>query len=379
MALFSSALPDFPWDTLVPDRKRAALYPGGVVDLTIGTPVDDVPEVVQNALLNSANAHGYPPNMGSKQLIDSISQWLQTERGISSEVAILPTLGSKEMIALLPAMLGLDSTHKVAFPLCAYPTYDVGAKLAGAGTVTIDTDTDPNMWPADIDLLWLNSPGNPDGHVLDRQQLKRIINWARSKDVIVASDECYASLTWDVSEAPSVLNDEVCGGDPSGLIVLYSLSKESNIAGYRAAFVAGDPNLLGPVTELRKHAGFIMPGPVQNAMIAALGDRQHVVFQKELYRCRREKLLAALTEAGLQNDPCSVAGLYLWAGHPAGFDAWTLTHAFAELGIVVAPGTFYGESGNQRVRISLTASDTDIDEAARRIKQFGMVLERINY
>ncbi|MFC5370621.1 succinyldiaminopimelate transaminase [Arcanobacterium bovis] len=373
MALFGDALADFPWDTLVPIRERAALYPGGIVDLTIGTPVDDVPQCVQQALLESANAHGYPPNVGSAQLHEAIRRWA-SERNIHCEMSVLPTLGSKEMVALLPAMLGMDSLHKVAYPLCAYPTYDVGARLAGADAVALDTSSDPAQWPADIDLLWLNSPGNPDGHVLNVEQLVRIVAWARAHNVVIASDECYSALIWDVDEAPSILDERVCGGDSRGLIALYSLSKQSNMAGYRAAFAMGDPSLVDPIVELRKHAGFMMPIPVQRAMVAALADSEHVRVQREVYRRRREKLVAAVEAAGLENDPSSVGGLYLWVSSAEGSDAWTLTEAFARIGIVVAPGTFYGSAGEKHIRISLTASDADIASATLRLRELPQAL-----
>lgn len=373
MALFGHALADFPWDTLVPIRERAALYADGVVDLTIGTPVDDVPRCVQQALLESANAHGYPPNVGSPQLLGAIHKW-GLERNIHCDISVLPTLGSKEMVALLPAMLGMDSRHKVAYPLCAYPTYDVGARLAGADAVALDTSSDPAQWSADIDLLWLNSPGNPDGHVLNVEQLVRIVAWASAHNVVIASDECYSALVWDVDEAPSILDERVCGGDSRGLIALYSLSKQSNMAGYRAAFVLGDPSLVDPIVELRKHAGFMMPMPVQRAMVAALADSEHVRAQRDVYRRRREILLAAVQAAGLENDSASVGGLYLWVSSKDGSDAWALARAFAQLGIVVAPGTFYGAAGERHVRISLTASDDDIATAAHRMREFAQAL-----
>jgi len=426
MGLLGARLPDFPWDSLVPVRERAAAHPDGVVDLTIGTPVDSVPSGVRAALDAASDAHGYPLTVGTAELRAAIRGWLERRRGVRAETGVLPTIGSKEMVALLPSLLGLGSADAVGFPRASYPTYDVGARLAGAKPVPVDTDADPSTWPA-MSMLWLNSPGNPDGHVLGVERLRAILAWARERGVVVASDECYAELAWDVPEAPSILDERVCDGDVAGLLCLYSLSKQSNMAGYRAAFLAGDPAMIGPIAEIRKHAGFLMPGPVQAAMTWALGDDAHVAEQRAVYARRREKLLAVLDAAGLVNDPLSVAGLYIWAaakrpggaaGDPvggvagdfgadaaggvdtvvddSGADAaggvagsnhdggsvveaptgWDIVRACAELGIVVAPGDFYGEAGRDHVRISLTATDSAIDEAVRRLPRLPEALLR---
>lgn len=424
MGLLGAQLPDFPWDSLVPVRERAAAHPDGVVDLTIGTPVDSVPSGARAALDAASDAHGYPLTVGTAELRAAVRGWLERRRGVRAETGVLPTIGSKEMVALLPSLLGLGSADAVGFPRASYPTYDVGARLAGAEPVPVDTDADPSTWPA-MSMLWLNSPGNPDGHVLGVERLRGILAWARERGVVVASDECYAELAWDVPEAPSILDERVCDGDVAGLLCLYSLSKQSNMAGYRAAFLAGDPAMIGPIAEIRKHAGFLMPGPVQAAMTWALGDDAHVAEQRAVYARRREKLLAVLDAAGLVNDPLSVAGLYIWAaakrpggaagGSAAGGDSvadaggdvdamvgdsgsdvgggvagsnhdggsaleaptgWDIVRACAELGIVVAPGDFYGEAGRDRVRISLTATDSAIDEAVRRLPRLPEALLR---
>ena len=276
MPLYSSELPDFPWDSLTPVRERAAEYPGGAVDLTIGTPVDPVPDALQEALCERSDTPGYPPTIGTLELRDAISGWLVRRRGVAPAPGVLPTLGSKEMVALLPAFLGLGEGDVVAFPEVAYPTYDVGARLAGATPLPLDTEADPASWPAGISMLWLNSPGNPNGHVLGVEQLRAIVAWARENGVVVASDECYGELPWDVSEAPSILDARVCDGDYTGLFCLYSLSKQSNLAGYRAAFIAGDPERIAALSEVRKHGGFLMPAPVQHAMAVGLNDDRHV-------------------------------------------------------------------------------------------------------
>jgi succinyldiaminopimelate transaminase len=290
---------------------------------------------------------------------------------------VLPTVGSKELVALLPALLRLGAGDLVAHPAAAYPTYDVGARLAGAEPVATD---DPAALLAGPDgdrvrLVWLNSPGNPDGGVLGVEELRAVVEAARAaaartgRPVVVASDECYAELAWDEPWAsagvPSVLDPRVTGGDVSGLLALYSLSKQSNLAGYRAAFAAGDPALVADLLATRKHVGMIVPAPVQAAMAVALGDDAHVAEQRERYRARRSALLGALVGAGLVVDR-SAAGLYLWARPATGDDdCWATVGRLAERGILVAPGSFYGAP--RHVRVALTGTDERIAAAAARL------------
>ena len=373
------ALPDFPWDSLRPYRERAAEHPDGVVDLAVGTPVDPTPEIARNALSAAANAPGYPTTVGAPVVRAAIIEWMERRRGVGglSDDEVIPTIGSKESVALLPLHLGVGPGDLVLHPRAAYPTYDVGARLVGATPVPVDTDADPATWEvaddARVAIVWLNSPGNPDGHVLDAEQLARIVAWARGRSAIVISDECYAELAWespwDAEPIPSLLDPRVGGAaGRTGLLALYSLSKQSNLAGYRAAFLAGDADLVGAVTEVRKHTGMLVPTPVQAALVAALGDEAHMEVQKEVYRERREVLVEATAAAGLVNDPASVAGLYLWLRGPESMSAYELVGAFAELGIVVAPGDFYGEAGAGRVRMSLTDTDERVEAAAARLR-----------
>ena len=296
------ALPDFPWDSLRPYRERAAEHPDGVVDLAVGTPVDPTPEIARTALSAAANAPGYPTAIGASVVRAAIIEWMGRRRGVEdlSEAEVIPTIGSKESVALLPLHLGVGPGDLVLHPRAAYPTYDVGARLVGATPVPVDTDADPATWnvanDARVAIVWLNSPGNPDGHVLDAEQLARIVAWARERGAIVISDECYAELAWespwDAEPIPSLLDPRVGGAaGRTGLLALYSLSKQSNLAGYRAAFLAGDADLVGAVTEVRKHTGMLVPTPVQAALVAALGDEAHMEVQKEVYRERREVLV----------------------------------------------------------------------------------------
>lgn len=360
------ALPDYPWDTLVPYAERAGRHPDGVVDLSIGSPVDPTPGLIRRALDAATDSHGYPPTTGTPELRRAIAAWWRRRRRVEvAEGAVLPTIGSKELVALMPFLLGLGEGDVVVQPAAAYPSYELGASVAGATTVAAD---DPDAWPDSTRLVWLNSPGNPDGRVLDVERLTAAVRRARELGAVVASDECYAELGWEdpwaAGTVPSVLDPRVVGDDHAGVLALYSLSKQSNLAGYRAAFVAGDEALVARLAGIRKHLGLMVPGPLQAAMIAALGDDEHVVEQKERYRGRRRTLRSALEGAGYRVDG-SEAGLYLWVTR--GEDAFTTLGRLADLGILGGPGTFYGTAGVQHVRLSLTATDERIAAAARRL------------
>ena len=365
-------LPDFPWDSLAPYKARASAHPDGIVDLSVGTPVDPTPELVCRALAEAANAPGYPLTVGTLDLRTAICEWFARRRGVPGLTPdqVLPTIGSKELVAWLPTILGLRSGDVVGIPAVAYPTYDIGARIAGASTVVAQslTSLGPLTSSTTPKLLWLNSPGNPNGQVLGVEHLRKVVRWAREHGVVVASDECYAELDWRDGQhgttTPSILHPDVCDGDHQDLLAVYSLSKQSNLAGYRAAFVAGDAALVAAILEVRKHAGMIMPAPVQHAMTVALRDDAHVERQRAAYRRRREQLLAAVGRAGLRVDH-SEAGLYIWATR--GQDCWTTASELADLGILVAPGSFYGPQGDRHVRIALTATDERIAAACARL------------
>ncbi|MFV2197001.1 succinyldiaminopimelate transaminase [Nocardiopsis sp. LOL_012] len=357
-------LPTFPWDRLTPYKRTAAAHPDGIVDLSVGTPVDPVPGLVRRALTDASDAPGYPATWGTPRLRDSISGWLERRHGVRvAEGAVLPTVGSKELVAHLPAQLGLGPGDTVVHPELAYPTYDIGARLAGAEPVASDGLTP--LGPAPVGLVWVNSPSNPTGRVLGVPHLRKVVAWARERGAVVASDECYLGLGWDGTEPVSILHPEVCDGSHENLLAVHSLSKRSNLAGYRAAFVAGDPALVEELLAVRKHGGMIMPAPVQAAMAAALDDDAHAREQKERYRARRERLRTAFEAAGWRIEH-SEAGLYLWASHP-GHDAWGAVSALAERGVLVAPGEFYGKAGAGHVRVAFTATDERVDAAAARL------------
>ncbi|WP_192772076.1 succinyldiaminopimelate transaminase [Plantactinospora soyae] len=356
-------MPDFPWDLLVPAKTLAGQHPDGIVDLSVGTPVDPVPASIRAALAAASDAPGYPLTAGSPALRAALTSWVARDCGADPDlVGVLPTIGSKELVAWLPTLLGVGPGDVVVIPRVCYPTYEVGARLAGAEVVRADSLTAVGPDPR-VRLVWVNSPSNPTGQVLPPAHLRKTVDWARERGVVVASDECYLTLGWE--ETPtSVLSPAVADGDYSNLIAVHSLSKRSNLAGYRAGFVAGDPAIVSALLAVRKHAGMIMPAPVQAAMVAALDDSTHVVEQRSRYAARREVLRDALVKAGFEIDNSS-AGLYLWATRDE--DCWTTVDWFAQRGILVAPGEFYGPTGSRHVRVALTATDERVTAAADRL------------
>ncbi|WP_152730123.1 succinyldiaminopimelate transaminase [Goekera deserti] len=360
------ALPDFPWDSLAGARARAAQHPGGVVDLSIGTPVDPTPGVLRHALAAAADAPGYPTALGTRELRQAAAGWLQRRLGVQladplgAEPSVVPTVGSKELVALLPTLLGLRGRGTVVVPEVGYPTYEVGAVVAGLAVHRTDT---PPERPGDTVLVWLNSPGNPHGRVLTDAQLSDWVAWGRAHGVPVVADECYVELGWDVVPT-SVLHPRIAGADHTGLLAVHSLSKQSTAAGYRGGLLSGDPALVRRVWEVRRHLGLLVPTPVQAAMAAALADDAHVAAQRERYRARRELLAAAVRAAGARIDH-SEAGLYLWVTRDE--DCWTTIDWLAGLGVVAAPGAFYGPAGARHVRLALTASDERIAAAVERL------------
>lgn len=370
MGTLADRLPPFPWDRLAPYARKADAHPGGRVDLSVGTPVDPVPEVARRALAGAADAPGYPATRGTEALRAAALGWMRRCLGVSGgegdegAPGVLPVIGSKELVAQLPTLLALGPGDRVAYPSPAYPTYEIGALLCGAEPVPVPFGELPAAGGVAPKLVWLNSPANPHGRVLSVPELRAAVAWAREHDAVLACDECYIELGWEGPAPVSVLHPDVCDGDYTGLLALHSLSKRSNLAGYRAAFLAGDARLLKDLLLVRMHGGMMMPAPVQAAMTAALEDDEHARAQKELYRARRQMLRAALEGAGFRIEH-SEAGLYLWATRDE--PCWDTVGALAELGILAAPGEIYGPAGARHVRLALTAGDERIAAAARRL------------
>jgi succinyldiaminopimelate transaminase len=362
-------LPEFTWDRIAPLGEKAGLHPDGAVDLSMGTPVDPVPDVIRAALAQASNAPGYPAAWGTPRLRAAAADWLVRSVGVSvSPDDVLPVIGTKEFIAWLPVMLGLGPGDVMVYPELAYPTYDTGARLAGISAVASDSVAalgPASLGPGRVRLVWVNSPSNPTGRVLPAAELREVVEWAREHGAVVASDECYITLGWDASPV-SVLHPSVSGGSHDGILAVHSLSKRSNLAGYRAGFVTGDPALVADLLAIRKQAGMIVPAPVQAAMTAALADDEHARVQRGRYEARRSVLREAFTRAGWSVEH-SEAGLYLWLTRPD-HDGWSAAELLAgECGILVTPGPVYGASGARHIRVALTATDERVAAAAKRL------------
>jgi succinyldiaminopimelate transaminase len=359
----SARLPDFPWDQLTPYAEKARAHPGGIVDLSIGTPVDPTPEVVQQALRAATDSPGYPTTIGLPETRQACIDWLSRRFGVTGLGldGVLPTIGSKELIAGLPSQLGLGPGDLVLHPELAYPTYEVGAALVGAETIATDSLT--SVGPRNPALVWVNSPSNPSGRVLPADHLRKVVDWCRERGALLVSDECYLECAWE-AEPVSVLHPDINGGSLEGILAVHSLSKRSNLAGYRCAFVAGDPRVVGELLAVRKNLGLIMPGPQQHAMVAALDDDVHVEEQRERYAARRAALRQVLESAGFRIDH-SEAALYLWATRDE--PCWDTVAWLADRGVLVAPGAFYGRAGERHVRVAFTATDERVAAAADRL------------
>lgn len=362
-AAVSARFPDFPWDTIADAKARAESHPDGLVDLSIGTPVDDTPAVAQDALRAAANAPGYPTTYGPESLRQAAVDWLERRFEVTGLKAsqVLPTMGSKELIATLPAQLGFGAGDLVVVPELAYPTYEVGARFAGCDVIA--TDSTVAVGPKAPAIIFINSPGNPTGKILGIDHLRKVVEWARERGTLVVSDECYLEFAWE--DTPySVLHPEVCGGSFDGILAVHSLSKRSNLAGYRDAFVAGDQAIIKELLEVRKHMGAMVPTPIQAAMAAALGDDEHVKIQRKAYALRRYELRNAVEAAGFTVEH-SEGSLFLWVTR--GENGRKTIDWLAERGIIAAPGDFYGAAGADHVRLSFMAKDERIAAAVKRL------------
>ncbi len=360
--------PPYPYDRLEELRPIAAAHPGGLVDLSVGTPTDPPPAAAVEALATSGTERGYPPSIGTPALREAASGWLERRLGVAVPAdAIAACVGTKELVAWLPHLLRLRDPGRdtVLYPAVSYPTYAMGALLAGCRAVPVPVD---EQWaidlaavdPADAEralCLWVNTPGNPAGGLDD---LAAAAAWGRVHEVPVLSDECYVEFTWD--GAPRTILSE--GLD--GVVAVHSLSKRSNLAGARIGFYAGDPDLVHYLREVRKHAGAMVPGPVQAAGAAALADDAHVEVQRERYRGRLERMVALLAHLGVEAE-LPRGAFYLWVPAPNG-DAWAFTRRLAaEAGALVSPGDFYGEAGAGHVRLAAVRPDEQLDLIAQRI------------
>jgi succinyldiaminopimelate transaminase len=369
--------PPYPHDRLGPIRATASEVPGGIVDASVGTPVDPMPAVVLDALAAAApGATGYPATIGSPGFREAAVGWVDRRFGCRLTVDdVIACIGTKEVVASLPRMLSLrdPSRDTVLYPAVAYPTYEMGALLAGLRPVPVPVDDEWHLDlgrvdPADADralLLWLNDPSNPTGAVATPQGMLDAVEWARARGILVASDECYAEFTYDADGAPTTPVTALHAG-ADGVLVVHSLSKRSNMAGMRAGFIGGDRELVGYLGEMRKHGGLMMPAPIQAAAAAALGDDEHVREQQARYARRRAVALPALESRGLVHDGGS-STFYLWLRDAdRARDGWAIAEELATTGLVVAPGDFYGTVSTDHVRVALTLTDEQMQLLCER-------------
>ena len=370
--------PPYPHDRLRELRAVAEAVPGGLVDCSVGTPVDAMPEVARHALTDAAaTATGYPPAIGAPAYREAAAAWISRRFGVAvSSDAVLACIGTKELVSSLPRLLALrdPSRDTVLYPGVAYPTYEMGARLAGLRAVPIPLD---ERWLLDLSrigeddaaralVVWVNEPGNPTGASGGDRHLRAVVDWARECGAIVASDECYAEFTYDESGSPAAPATALAAGHDRVLAV-HSLSKRSNMAGLRAGFVAGDAALVSYLGEVRKHAGLMTPAPVQAAATAALVDDVHVDEQRARYARRRAQAQKALLDWGLVHDG-GPSTFYLWLRSSDGReDGWSITRRLAEHGLLVAPGDLYGPDGSAHVRLSLTQTDDRLALAFERL------------
>jgi succinyldiaminopimelate transaminase len=370
--------PPYPQDRLSALKDTADALPGGVVDASVGTPVDAMPEVAVRAMEVAIRAStGYPPSIGSVSYREAAAAWIERRFGVTvTPTAVTACIGTKELVASLPHHLALRNPARdtVLYPAIAYPTYAMGATLAGLRAVPVPVDT---RWHLDLDrvdpddaaralVLWLNDPSNPTGACASRDEIIANVAWARDRDIVVASDECYAEFTYGDDGSVASPVTALFAGDRDVLAV-HSLSKRSNLAGLRAGFVAGDPVLVQYLGEVRKHAGFMVPAPVQAAAAAALGDDAHVDEQRARYAARRARLTPVLADAGFVSAG-GPSTFYLWLASDRGEDGWKMAARLAETaGLLVAPGDLYGRDGADFARVALSLRDDDLDLVIARL------------
>jgi succinyldiaminopimelate transaminase len=359
--------PPYPYDRLDAYQKMASEFDGGIVDLSIGTPCDPPPQAVIDALAGSGSERGYPASIGSENLRRSIARWMGRRFSIDVPISrIAACIGTKEFVATTPQYMKLRRPGRdtVIYPAVAYPTYEMGATLAGLRALPVPMNAEGHMDFASLSeddiaralMVWVNSPSNPTGGLDD---LKYAANWGRKHDIPVFSDECYAEFTWGTAPQ-SILQHGL-----DGVIAVHSLSKRSNLAGVRVGFYSGDAEIVDYLKEVRKHAGFMVPGPAQAAGVAALDDDEHVRVQRDRYLSRLEMMAKTLTTWSGIDIALPSGGFYLWFN--AG-DAWEFTEKLArEGGALVSPGDFYGAGGSHNVRVAVVQPDAKLAMVAKRL------------
>lgn len=367
--------PPYPYDRLNELKPLGDAFDGGLVDLSIGTPRDPAPEAAVKAMIPTGSERGYPPSIGLPAAREASAEWLQ--RCFNATVTtdqVAAAIGTKEFVVSTPRYLKLRRPDRdtVLYPAISYPSYAMGAELAGLRAVAVPVD---EHWaidlsaidPADAEralCLWVNTPGNPAGALDD---LEEAAAWGRARDVPVLSDECYIEFTWGaVPVGRKRAGRSILEHGVDGVLALHSLSKRSNFAGARFGFYAGDSELVWYLSELRKHSGNMVPGPVQHGAIAALNDDDHVDVQRQRYHDRLVYMAKVMTECGLPSQ-VPAGGFYLWTAAPGG-DAWGAARWLAEHGgMLVSPGEFYGPQGSGHIRLALVDSMERLELIAQRL------------
>ena len=360
--------PPYPYERLDGLKRFADAHEGGLVDLSIGTPCDPPSDAVRRALAESDAERGYPPSIGTESFREAACGWMARRLGIEVDpTAVAACVGTKEFVGTLPSWLKLRAPGRdaVLYPAVSYPTYGMGAVLARCRPVPVALD---EQWRLRLDTisaadaeralcLWVNSPGNPTGAIDD---LAAAATWGRNHDVPVFSDECYVEFTWEGRRATILEHRQ------DGVVAVHSLSKRSNLAGARAGFYAGDPELVGYLAEVRKHVGMMVPGPVQAAATVALKDDEHVEQQRARYRKRIDLMIGVLDTIGVKAQAPD-GTFYLWVEAPDG-DAWAFAEGLVrEGGVLVAPGDLYGAAGSGHVRIALVQPRARLELVGRRL------------
>ncbi len=361
--------PPYPYERLEGLKKAADRHEGGAIDCSIGTPVDAPPDFVVAELARATGVRGYPPSAGTPQYREAAAAWMTRRFSVDvSPTELAACVGTKEFVASLASYLHLRRPDRdtVLYPSISYPTYAMGATLAGLRAVEVplrDGALDLSVIePSDVAralVLWSNSPSNPSGHLDD---LEAAAQWGRVHDVVVASDECYADYTW-TGRPRTILEHGL-----DNVLAVHSISKRSNLAGARAGFYAGDVDLVAYLRLVRQHAGLMVPAPVQSAVALAYGDDDHVNAQREVYARRLSLVGAALRDAGVE-CPAPEGAFYLWCSRD-GMDGWELAAWMAEVaGLIVSPGDLYGPAGSRFARVAMVQPDDRLALAASRLRE----------
>jgi len=359
--------PPYPYDRLAPIIEAAQKHDGGAVECSIGTPCDPPPSVALEAFANATSHRGYPMSFGSENYRSATASWMKRRFGVDlTPDQIAACVGTKEFVASLAQYLHLRTPERdtVLYPAISYPTYAMSAQLASLRAVPVRMENGrldlESIDPSDVAralVLWTNSPSNPTGQL---DNLGAAAAWGRANGVLVASDECYAEFTW-ASAPRSILQHGL-----EGVIAVHSISKRSNLAGVRAGFYAGDPDVVGFLRSVRQHAGMMVPGPVQEAVAAAYRDDVHVDLQRTIYRRRLELVRAGLEAVGVET-PMPEGTFYLWGRGPEGNGFATAQMLAERSGLVVSPGELYGEDAKAFIRVAVVQPDEALTRAVARL------------